>query len=285
MRLNSIPVAAGFILLIAVTSGHAQAQCLENHYVSDGAPSSQRDCQPMTTLIQVSPEQMSPAAQSLLASRHADLVRAASFYGYDLNAPGWTFQQSVSPILQKHVLLSFTHAEPKSEASHFVAVVPADNSELVQVVPAFAHGLRLFEPGWQKKGTYSVFNRLLKSEEPGPITVNSEWIDLGSLYIALTGAAPAVPTDSDSVKASWDLTAKRATTPVISIRKDGGAIIAVSDISDPTRSTSWKLVFDKHGQIEKAEQASFAPEKVLTMETAKGSGEAPPLPHSPLNPQ
>jgi hypothetical protein len=239
----------------------------------------------MAPNTQLAAEQMTPAARDLLSSRHADLVQAASFYGYDLQAAGWTYKQSLSPIVQKHLILSFTQAEPAGRASHFVAVVPADSGERVQIVPSFTHGLRLFDPGWQKKGTYAVFNRLLKSEQgTGPITEASQWINYGSLYITLLGGAPAVPTVTDSVKATWDLSMKRATTPVIIVKRNGSAEIVFSDLSEPERTIRWTLDFDKQGQLQAAGQQTFTPEKVLTMQTA-GSPAVAPLPApSALNP-
>jgi len=156
--------------------------------------------------------------------------------------------------------------------------------EKVQVVPAFSRGLRLFDPGWQQKGTYSVFNRLVESERGSqPISRNFDWIEFGSLYLALAGGAPAVPTDTDSVKATWDLTVKHATTPVIVVKPDGAATIALSDLSDPTVTTSWKLVFDRHAHIEKASRQAFAPRKVVTFATQTEPADAA-LPPSALNP-
>lgn len=283
---GSIPVAAVTALLLA--SGNClvgRAQCTQNHYVSENGPAAQHDCQPMATLTLLGPDQMSPAAQALVAARHADLVSAANFYGYAIEGPGWTYQQSVSPALQKHVLLSFTKADPARRGSHFMAVVPADNAERVQVVPTFVHGLRLFDPGWQKKGTYSVFNRLLQSEQgAGPITQYSEWINYGALYIALAGGVPAVPIDTDSVQATWDLAEKRATTPVIVVKKNGEVEIAFSDLSDPSHTESWKLSFDKHGRIQSADREARIPEKAKIMQTTKEPAATLPRTHSPLNP-
>jgi hypothetical protein len=163
-------------------------------------------------------------------------------------------------------------------------VVPLQSSEPVQVVPSFAHGLRLFDPGWQKKGTYSVFNRLLQSERGNaPVREDSDWTDFASLYLALTGIVPAVPTDTDSVEATWKLTQKRATTPVIIKRGDGSATIAFSDIGD-SRTTSWKLVFNKNGQLQKVNMDVLAPQKMQPIAIVKDPA-PPPLPvHSSLNP-
>lgn len=269
--------APGFAACVALTllgtgSQVLRAQCLQNHYVSDGMPSSQRDCQPLATLTVVPPAQMTPDAQALLAARHDDLVRAAHFHGFDVEAPGWSYTQSISPIVQKHLILTFVHEGRARDRSRFVAILPQAGNELVQVVPTYSHGLHPFRSDWQDKGTYAVFNRLLRSERGvAPLTSNSEWVNYAALYIAVAGGVPAIPTESDSVLANWKLTVRRATTPVILVAKNGNAAIAFSDISDPSRSVSWKLEFNKQGQVEKASRSEQRPEKVVTQQLAKES--------------
>jgi hypothetical protein len=247
----------------------ARAQCLQNHLVIDGLPSSQRDCQPLAALERLTPDQMSAAARQWVTSRHADLQHAASFYGYDIDAPGWTFQQAVSPLLRHHIILTYTNAAKPRQASHFIAVLPEDSNHLVQVLPTFTRGLRLFDPGWQKKGTFGVFNRLMKNEGNNhPITVNTEWISYAAIYLTLAGDDPSIPTDSDSIQANWNLAARHGTTPVVTIMKDGSATIACTDVAEGGRTLSWKLYFNKFGQIANAERLELRPLKVLTMQTA-----------------
>ena len=265
---------------LAISSSPALAQCAENNYVQDGAPSSQRDCQPFAALKQLGPDAMSATDQQTVASRHADLAQAARFYGFDIDAAGWTYQQAISPLLHKHMLLVFTNATPPTRASHFTAIVPDSNDERVQVVPAFSRGLRPYLPGWQSKGTFAVFNRLLNSEDGSGersarrISTNSDWVQYAVLYLTLVGRDSSVPTETDSVKANWDLSVKRGTTPVIILAKNGTATIAFSDLSDPARAASWQLLFDKHGQILKAERSDHSPAKVRYTQTAKGMDEA-----------
>lgn len=267
MRLKLCIAAAG--LSLAGVCGHAvYAQCLENNYVQDGAPSALRDCQPIKTLKQITPDQMSAADRQLVQDRQAELQQAARFYGFDLAEPGWSYQQALSPLLRNHVLLAYTNATPANRASHFVVVVPSASDEKVQVVPAFSRGLHPYLPGWQAKGSYAVFNRLLRSERGElPISQNSDWIEYAVLYLALAGRAPSVPTETDSIKANWDLSVKQGTTPVISVSKDGSATIVFTDVSDPPRSTIWKLIFDKQGQIVKAERSDRVPVKVRYTQT------------------
>jgi hypothetical protein len=139
----------------------------------------------------------------------------------------------------------------------------------VQVLPTFTRGLRLFDPGWQKKGTFGVFNRLMKNEGNNhPITVNTEWISYAAIYLTLAGDDPSIPTDSDSIQANWNLAARHGTTPVVTIMKDGSATIACTDVAEGGRTLSWKLYFNKFGQIANAERLELRPLKVLTMQTA-----------------
>ena len=267
LRIATYPTS---LLLLASASLVSRAQCLQNHYVSDGLPASQLDCQPMATLTDVPASQMTPDAQALLATRHADLVRAARFHGFDVDAPDWSYAQSVSPLVQKHLILAFTHDGDSRERSRFVAIIPQAENELVQVVPAYSHGLHPFRSDWQDKGTYAVFNRLLRSErEPGAISTNSAWVNYGALYIAIAGGVPAIPTESDSVSAGWNLAVRRATTPVIMIAKNGTASIAFSELSDPSRSGSWKLNFNKHGEVEKASRSDFRPQSVKVQQLTR----------------
>jgi hypothetical protein len=270
-----------FILLVTSASA-AFAQCAENNYIQDGAPSSQRDCQPFASLKQLVPEAMSSADQQTVADRRGDLAQGARFYGFDIGQPGWTYKQAISPLLQKHILLLFTNATPLSRASHFTAIVPEAGDQRVQVVPAFSHGLRPYLPGWQTKGTFAVFNRTLSSErgssEHGarPISRNSDWIQYAVLYLTLVGRDSAVPTETDSVKANWDLSVKRGTTPVIFLAKNGAATIAFSDLTDPGHTANWTLIFDKRGQILKAERTDRSPGTVRYMQTEAEKNEAVP---------
>jgi hypothetical protein len=146
--------------------------------------------------------------------------------------------------------------------------VPADSGDKVQVVPAFARGLHPYLPGWQSKGSVSAFNRLMNRERGvAPISHNSDWIDYAVLYLTLAGRSPSIPTETDSVKANWDLSVKRGTTPVIVEAKDGSATMAFSDLEEGRLTISWKLAFNRQGQILKADRQENSPVKVKRIQT------------------
>ena len=273
IRLSRGCLALCSTLPFMLAAHEARAQCAENNYIHDGAPSSQRDCQPLAAMTHLAPDAMSSADQQLVELRHADLAQAARFHGFDIESSGWTYQQAVSPILQKHVLLIFTHTTPLAKPSRFTAILPSASDEKVQVVPAFSHGLHPFIPGAEASGSYAVFNRLLTSEQgEQSISAHSDWIGEAVLYLTLVGHEPSVPTESDSIQANWDLGVKRATTPVILLMKSGAATIAFSDLSDPAQTTQWKLMFNKQGLIVKADRSERTPVKVRYMQTADESG-------------
>ena len=270
-------------LACAACATAAYAQCAEKNYVQDGRPSALRDCQPIAALQQLPPDAMSPDDQQLIAARHAELVQASRFYGFDIEAPGWSYQQAVSPLLSKHLLLVFTNATPLSRASHFTVIIPALSNEKIQVIPAFSRGLRPYVPGWETKGSYAVFNRLLDSEVgQHPMATKPDWIQYAVLYLTMIGREPSVPTETDSIKANWDLSVKRGTTPVILLHKDGTATIVCTDLVETSRTTIWKLNFDKQGQIQKAERSErpFGKTKYISLSNGPGSpASSAPTPH------
>ena len=275
MRLQ-LPLLCCCLIVLSspCASVRASAQCAENNYIHDGAPSAQLDCQPLRTLKQVSPNDMAAVDRALVEDRQADLAAAAHFYGFDLARGGWSFQQAISPLLRKHLVLIYSNADPARKASRFTAVVPLASQEKIQIIPAFAQGLLPMEPHWKSANTYAVFNRLLRDEHSlAPITDESAWLDYGVLYLGLAGSLPIVPTETDSIKANWDLTRRRATTPVITVYRNGSAVVTFSDTANEDRAASWKLIFDKRGMITKAERREQAPATVNIMKTV-GTREA-----------
>ncbi len=247
----------------------AQAQCSANNYVHDGAPASQRDCQPLATLQMLPAAQMSPADTDLVTSRRSDVQQALRFYGADPDAPGWEYQQVLSPLLHKHVLLIYTNAATLKKASRLVVIVPAAVDEKVQVVPSFQKGINPYMPGWNSRGSFAVYNRLLASELGGrqPVTIRTPWLQYALLYLTIAGREPLVPTQTDSIQANWNLTMKSASTPVIFEAINGDALITVSDTSSEKKSITWTLTFDKTGRMVKVEKTQAAPQKIRTFQT------------------
>lgn len=261
-------IASAFLAAASLAGSSAHAQCSANNYVHDGAPSSQRDCQPIASLKMIDAAEMSSSDADTIASRRADMQQAMRFYGAEPDAPGWTYQQANSPLLHHHVLLVYSNAASPRKASRLIVIVPSAAEEKVQVVPAFERGLNPYLPGWNAKGSHAVYNRLLASEVGRqPLSIRAPWLEYALLYLTLAGREPAIPTQTDSVIANWNLTLQRASTPVILEKLDGSAVITLSDTSSEKKSITWILTFNKTGQLIKVDKSEASPRKTRNFAT------------------
>ncbi|MGA9719545.1 MAG: hypothetical protein WBQ79_14790 [Acidobacteriaceae bacterium] len=211
-----------------------------------------------STLPVLDAAQMSEADRALLQQREVDVSSAAAFYGFDISDSRWIYQQIVCRTLPDHLMLSFQNDSVAHGASHFVAVVPANGGK-VQVVTEYAHGLLPFHAAWEKSTAYEAFNRMTAADrgehELGP---QSHWLNLGMCFVALTGHVPRVAVPAENVEASEALIKRNGSTPIIMIDPGRQAEIDFSDVSE-TRTGNWRLRFNSHGQLTKAELDTVGP--------------------------
>ena len=138
-------------------------------------------------------EQMNAGDAALLQEKHADIVKEALFWGYDLTAGSWTYDQVVCPQLPDEVLLHYRGVSRKGAKSLFTALVPRGTGR-VQVVPVLYHNATPYEWAPSAPRTMAVFNRALPAETAEDSTdPQSDWIELALTYAALAGG------DSDLV--------------------------------------------------------------------------------------
>jgi len=208
--------------------------------------------------------------RALLQRRELDVSRAAAFYGFDISDSRWIYRQVVCRSLPDHLMLSFESDGTLHGASHFTAVVPADPARKVQVVADYAHGLLPYRMPWQKTAAYEAFNRAAE-EDRGERAVgpDSHWLNLGMCFVAMTGQVPQVAGEPDRVQASEALMKRHGITPIIHIRRGGGAQVEFSDLSSP-RTGNWRLAFDARGRLIRAEREMVAPLRARTIPMVPG---------------
>jgi len=207
--------------------------------------------------------QMSAANRTLLEQRELDVSRAAAFYGFDISDSRWVYRQVVCRALPDHLVLSFENDSVSRGASHFVAVVPANAQQKVQVVTDYAHGLLPFRTPWEKTAAYEAFNHMT-AEDRGEKAMgpDSHWLNLGMCFAALTGQVPLVAMQNDSVEATEALTKRNGSTPIIRIATSREAEVDFSDISGP-QTVNWRLTFDPGGRLVKAQRDVVGPLKTV----------------------
>jgi hypothetical protein len=213
-----------------------------------------------STLPVLDAGEMNAADRALLQQREVDVSTAAAFYGFDISDSHWTYRQIVCRSLPDHMMLNFENDSVQHGPSHFVAVVPAKGDK-VQVVTDYAHGLLPFHAAWEKSSAYEAFNRMTTSDRGehamGP---QSHWLNLSMCFVALTGHVPRAAVPKENVEASEALAKRNGSTPIIMIDPGRDAEVHFSDISMESTG-NWRLRFDDHGRLTKAELDTVGPLK------------------------
>jgi hypothetical protein len=231
-----------------------------------------------------------PAADRLLeASAEASIAEQASDSGFNFTQGQWqgqwTYQQLVCPALPNHLFLRFMRSNGSSDVSVFSASIPRNSAGRIRVIPIERRGYSLFSPAPVNALTIAAFNRI-RAEEAGIAASDvkggadaapaaaSSWIGLGLCYAALAGANPLLATEiaAPETAAPESATPRQepasarsspsASSPVLEILPDGGAVIHFTDLSASPRPLAWSLTFNGKGKLLKAEHkpAGIAPE-------------------------
>lgn len=192
-----------------------------------------------------SPEQLEPADTELLKKRRRDVLAEAGFYGYDMSAPGWAYEQAVCSMMPDDILLRYSSKDAAGADSIFTVLVPR-NGGRIWVVPVLSHGTTRFKPAPSDPRNFQLFSQVvpadLAKENSGP---DGKWLLLSVCYAEMTGARPQVPN-----LPSLDLHMIKAPPPTlrISVTSQEHEVRFVDPIS-PTDYRLWDISYNEAGRI------------------------------------
>ncbi len=262
------PFALCLLLQLACVPAHPQNSAVSNQPVPNhavpyqelfpgitaapisGTPLSRRPY--VYALKRLDPSQMSASDTALVTSHNSELQEKASLASFDLDSPGWRYQQILCPAFPDFVILAFRHGPDPDGSSRFVAALGRDTSQ-VSIVSTAAHGLLSFDSAWSKPATYRIFNRMLRQERGlTPLGYAPNWLVISMCYAELSGNHVQVLTTQPLPGPTLDLLRLNARLPELLIDSDRSALVTFSDASKPETTTSWTLNFDPRGQITSA---------------------------------
>lgn len=243
MTRGTAPYLLALSALIVVTAVSSAAQDADTgaHYVA---------------LERRAPQQMCAPDAALLKARGAEVVRAAEFFGIDLQQGSWTYQQSVCPLMPKHLIMNYVRNEGSGVETQFAAVVPR-GGEPVRVVPVQRRGVAPFTPAETSMNSMSLFNHVW-AEEGGniqAIETQSNWITLGLCYAEMVGSHPLIVTAKPLVE-------RDAGPPTLRFETHGGASALFADIGLPSQTWGWSLEFDRHGSLKRVDRERMTPPRL-----------------------
>jgi hypothetical protein len=233
-----------------------------------------------TALERRTPHQMSADDAAVLTAHAGEVVRAAEFYSIDLEQGSWTYQQSVCPLMPRHLIVNYFRHENSGAETQFVAVVPR-GTEPVRVVVVQRNGLAPFEPAETSANSAVTFNRVWAAEGGNLKAIESEsnWITLGLCYAEMVGSHPLIVSANP-------LAERTAAQPTLRYVSNGGAAATFNDVGLPSQTWSWTLSFDRHGVLKSVDRQKLARnlKPLTTAQITAGMNPAPIPPHDAATP-
>lgn len=190
---------------------------------------------------------------ALLKTRHREILTEAAFWGYDLDAGHWTWDQVVCPEIPDAVVLHYRKAGSKGEFL-FTAVVP-HGSGRVLVAPVLYGGATPFESATGARRTSSVFNQAVPPDvAQRDVQPDSHWLQLAMSYAVIAGAEPRVPNAAEQQPGLMT-----APEPALKLSEAShGREIVFSDHQAPRHYTVWTIDFNGQGRVIEASASTIA---------------------------
>jgi len=192
-----------------------------------------------------SADQLDPQDAGLLQKRKRDVLAEAEFYGYDVSAGGWTYEQVVCPLVPDYVMLRYASKDAAGADSLFTVLVPR-NGGRIRVVPVLSHGSTRFKPAPSDPRNYQLFSQIVPAEvakkNSGP---DGKWLLLSVCYAEMTGPRLQVPKQP-----SLDIRMIKAPPPTLRISVGGKEHeVRFVDPISPTDYRLWDITYNQAGRI------------------------------------
>lgn len=209
--------------------------------------------------------QMPAADAALLGQARGRLARAARIFGYQMQEPGWSCGEVMTPDTPDYLMLGCRrpHASEKG-ASAFSALI-ARRGDAVYVVPVLFGGAAPWKTAANMKASREIFNHVVPAKIAAEsIRPSGQWMTLALTYTALAG--------DDSVvlaKPSSNLRWVKAPGPTILVNHRATVrTVVFSDVSASDGVGFWTLRFNARGRLTGA-QVQVRPDAKLEAVSTK----------------
>lgn len=220
---------------------------------ASGAPGASSDHK-FVELAHIPAAEMAPRDQSLVNQKAKEIAREADFFGYDLSAGKWSYDQVLCPDMPDSLILHYRSQARDGAESIFTAVVPRGTGR-VFVVPVLFRNAIPFHAAAGSERSMTVFNQAVPAEIAHEAAQDKgRWLQLGMCYAAVAGAEPQVPERADTETALV-----RAPVPTLRISADNRSReIIFSDRNSPEQYMVWDVTMNDQGRVIAASARSFA---------------------------
>jgi len=126
--------------------------------------------------------QLDSADLSLIRTRQREINTEATFFGYDLNAGEWDYDETSCPAIPDQLVLHYRRQFSGGAQSLFTALVPRTAGR-VYVVPVLYRNATPFRSATGNERSLAVFNRVVPADIAAQaIDPNGKWLALALCY-------------------------------------------------------------------------------------------------------
>lgn len=186
-----------------------------------------------------------PEIRAILHSKERAIATEAAFFGYNLHASGWTWNETACPVFPDHLLLHYQRTSPDGSVSLFTALVPRDKDR-VYVVPVLYRNATPFQSAYGSERSIAVFNRAVPAEvAEKALQPDGSWLMMGLCYAEMVGA------ESHALERSGgDVALSLAPLPTLHIIVDASTRqVIFTDRNAPGQYLVWALNFANSGRL------------------------------------
>lgn len=187
-----------------------------------------------------------PGVLSLIGAKQHAIATEAAFFGYDLRAPGWDFDQTTCPEIPDHLVLHYRRQFPNGTQSVFTALVPRGDGP-VYVVPILYRNATPFHSATGSERSIAVFNRVVPAAVAAKaIDPNGKWLTLGLCYADIVyGSVNAMQRAGAA-----DIGLAQAPLPLLRLSEAKNATgIVFTDRNAPGEFLVWSITMNDKGRI------------------------------------
>src|SRR5271170_1784074 len=191
------------------------------------------------------PDAIDSADRDLLHARQKELISEAQFYGYDITAGNWIYDQAICPQLPNTLMLHYLNKFPDGSESLYTALVPR-NAGRIRIVPVLYRNASPFSPAVKNPRNFVIFNSLVPADiARKDAGLEGKWLTLGVCYAEVVGGRPNVPNepslDTATIKAPLATFRIDATTKQRQVQfsdRDAAKIFKI-----------WTISFNENGRV------------------------------------
>jgi hypothetical protein len=189
--------------------------------------------------------QIDATDRSLIHAKQREINTEATFFGYDLNAGEWDYDESSCPAIPDQLILHYRRQFSGGAQSLFTALVPRSAGR-VFVVPVLYRNATPFRSATGNERSIAVFNRVVPADIAAQaIDPNGKWLALALCYADIVyGNANVLE------RPGADIGLARAPAPLLRLSEINNARgIVFTDRNAPGEYLVFNLTLNEKGRV------------------------------------